>query len=59
LKIDGGVEKKIVLPDYNMMDELKNVCIKIHLLQEIKEISIFAKTIKELSTERSGEEEKI
>lgn len=37
-----------------MMDELRNVCIKIPLLQVIKEIEIFAKKIKELSTQRSG-----
>ena len=36
------------------MDELRNVCTKITLLQGIKEIPIFAKTIKELSTQRSG-----
>lgn len=58
MKIDGGVEKQIVLPDYNMMDELRNVCIQIPLLQEIKEIPIYAKTIKELSTQRSGRRRK-
>ena len=36
-----------------MLEELKNVYIKIPLLQAIKEISIFAKTIKELSTQGS------
>jgi len=49
LKIDEGAEKQILLPDYDMLDELKNVCIKIPLLQAIKEILIFAKTIRELS----------
>ena len=58
LKIDEGVEKQIVLPDYNMMDELRNVCIRIPLLQAIKEIPIFAKTIKELSTQRLGRKRK-
>lgn len=33
------------------MDELKNICIRIPLLLAIKEIPIFAKTIKELSTQ--------
>jgi len=37
-----------------MMDELRNVCIKIPLLHAVKEIPIFAKTIKELSTQISG-----
>ena len=36
------------------MDELRNVYIKIPLLQAIKLIPIFAKAIKELSTQRSG-----
>ena len=43
LKINKGVEKQIILLDYDMLDELKNVCIKIPLLQEIKEIPIFEK----------------
>ena len=54
LQIDKGVEKKIWLSDYNFLDELKNVCIKIPLLQAIKEIPILAKTIKELSVKRPG-----
>ena len=48
------MEKQIWLPDYNFLDELKNVCIKIPLLQAIKEIPILAKTIKELSLKRPG-----
>lgn len=58
MKIDEGVEKQIILLDYNMMDELRSVCIKIHLLQAIKEIPFFAKTIKELTTQRSGRKRK-
>jgi len=54
LQIDKGVEKQILLPDYDFLDELKNVCIKIPLLQAIKEIPILAKTIKELSLKRPG-----
>lgn len=37
-----------------MMDELRIVCINITSLQAIKEMPIFAKTIKKLSTQRSG-----
>ena len=48
------MEKQIWLPDYNFLDELKNVCIKIPLLQAIKEIPILAKTIKELSLKKTG-----
>jgi len=54
LQIDKGVEKQILLPDYDFLDELKNVCIKIPLLQSIREIPILAKTIKELSLKRLG-----
>jgi len=52
LQIDRGVEKQILLPNYDFLDELKNVCIKIPLLQAIREIPILAKTIKELSIKR-------
>ena len=41
-----------MLTNYDFLDELKNVCIKIPLLQAIKEIPILAKTIKELSTKK-------
>jgi len=54
LQIDKGVEKQILLPNYDFLDELKNVCIKIPLLQAIREIPILAKTIKELSLKRPG-----
>eukprot|EP00253_Pinus_taeda_P007596 PITA_07596 len=54
LQIDKGVEKQILFPDDDFLDELKNVCIKIPLLQAIKEIPILAKTIKELSLKRPG-----
>ena len=43
-----------MLPNYDFLDELKNVCIKIPLLQAIREIPILAKTIKELSIKRPG-----
>ena len=52
LQIDKGVEKQILLPDFDFLDELKNVCIKIPLLQAIREIPILSKTIKELSLRR-------
>ena len=52
LQIDKGVEKQILLPEYDFLDEVKNTCIKIPLLQAIREIPILAKTIKELSLKR-------
>ena len=47
-----------MLPNYDFLDELKNVCIKIPLLQAIKKILILAKTIKELSIKKPGRKEK-
>ena len=41
-----------MLPNYDFLDELKNVCIKIPLLQAIKEIPILAKTINKLSMKK-------
>ena len=43
-----------MVPNYDFLDELRNVCIKISLLQAIKEIPILAKTIKELSMKKTG-----
>ena len=54
LQIDRGVEKQILLPRYDFLDELKNVYIKIPLLQAIREIPILEKTTKELSIKRPG-----
>lgn len=41
-----------------MLYELKNVCIKIPLLQAIKEIPIFAKTIKDSCIRKPGRKKK-
>ena len=40
------IEKPIVHPEYNILNELKNICIKIPLLQAIKDIPIYIKVIK-------------
>ena len=42
------IEKPIVHPEYNILNELNNICIKIPLLQAIKDIPIYSKVIKEL-----------
>jgi len=47
-----------MLPNYDFLDEFKNVYIKIPLLQTIKEIPILAKTIKELSIKKPGRKTK-
>lgn len=42
-----------------MINELKLICIKIHLLQDIKEIPIFSKTTKELGNKNQEEKERM
>ena len=52
------MKKQIMMPNYDFLDELRNVCIKIPLLQAIKEIPILAKSIKELSMKKPGKKNK-
>ena len=40
------IEKPIVHLEYNILNELKNICVKIPLLQAIKDIPIYNKVIK-------------
>eukprot|EP00253_Pinus_taeda_P005381 PITA_05381 len=42
------IPKPIAYPDFDIVGELKKLCIKIPLLQAIQDIPIYAKTIKEL-----------
>jgi hypothetical protein len=42
------LEKPIVHPEFDLVSELRNVCIKVPLLQAIKYIPIYFKTIREL-----------
>ena len=42
------VEKLVVYPNFDIVGELKNLYIKIPLLQDLQDIPIYAKTIKEL-----------
>ena len=48
----------VSLPEFDVLDELKNVCVKIHLLQAIKHIPIYTKTIKELCLNKTGKRKK-
>jgi hypothetical protein len=41
-----ALENQITKSGYDLLDELKNVCIKIPLLQAIKDIPIYAKIVK-------------
>ena len=42
------IEKLVVYPNFDIVGELKNLCVKIPLLQALQDIPIYAKAIKEL-----------
>ena len=52
------MEKPIVHLEYNILNELKNICIKILVLQDIKDIPIYTKVIMELCIKCSGKKQK-
>ena len=52
------IERPGVHPEYNILNELKNICIKIPLLQDIKDIPIYSKVINELCIKRPGKKQK-
>ena len=43
-----AIAKPVTYPEYDVVNELKNICIKIPLLQAIKDIPIYSKVIKDL-----------
>jgi hypothetical protein len=42
------IEKIVAYPNFDIVGELKNLCVKITLLQDLQDIPIYAKIIKEL-----------
>ena len=52
------IEKSVVHPEYNILNELKNICVKIALLQAIKDIPIYSRVIKELCIKCPGKKQK-
>ena len=42
------IAKPDVYPNFDIIGELKNLCVKIPLVQDLQDIPIYAKTIKEL-----------
>jgi len=52
------IEKAIVQSEFDIMNELRNVCVKILLLQVIRDVPIYAKTIKELCIKKIGQKQK-
>lgn len=53
------IPRPIEYPNFDLLGELKNICIKIPLLQAIQDITIYAKTIKELCIKNSMRKIKI
>lgn len=52
------IEKPISIPKNDLEIQIINLCVKIPLLQAIKDIPIFAKTIKELCIKKPGRKKK-
>jgi hypothetical protein len=52
------LEKTIIFLYFDFLSKLKNVCVKIPLLQAIKDIPIFTLTIKELCLKNPGRKRK-
>jgi hypothetical protein len=52
------IEKPVIQSEFDIMTELRNVCVKIPLLQAIKDVPIYAKTIKELCIKKPGRKQK-
>ena len=48
----------MIHPEYDILNELKNVCVNIPLLQAIKDIPIYSKVIKELCIKHLGKKQK-
>jgi hypothetical protein len=42
------ITKPVVFPNFDIVEEIKHLCVKISLLQALQDIPIYAKTIKEL-----------
>ena len=53
-----AIEKPIIHLEYDILNELKNVCVKIPLLQDIKDIPIYTKVIKEICIKKPGKKQK-
>ena len=52
------IEKPIVHSKYDILNELRHICIKIPLLQAIKDIPIYSKVIKELCIKHPWKKQK-
>ena len=49
-----AIEKPMIRPEYHILNELKNICVKIPLLQAIKDIPIYSMVINESCIKHPG-----
>jgi hypothetical protein len=52
------IEKPTTRPKFDILNELKNICVKITLLQDIKDIPIHNKVVKEFCIKNLGRKQK-
>ena len=52
------IETSVAHLEYNILNELNNISVKIPLLQAIKDIPIYSKVIKELYIKHPGKKQK-
>ena len=52
------IEKPTTQSEFDILNELKNICVKIPLLQSIKDIPIYSKVVKELCIKKLGRKKK-
>jgi hypothetical protein len=52
------IEKSPTQPEFDLLGELQNVCVKIPLFQAIKDVSIYAKVVQELCLRKPGRKKK-
>ena len=48
------IDKLVPQSEFDLLGELGNACVKIPLFQDIKDISIYSKVVKELSLKKPG-----
>jgi hypothetical protein len=49
-----NLSKSVTPPGYNLITELKNVCITIHLLHALKDVPIYAKMVRKFYLKKPG-----
>ena len=53
-----GYRKLEIHPEFDFKNELRSVCVKIPLLQEISDVQIYADLVKELCIKKTGRNRK-